>query len=108
MGEITVIACSGRLVEGAEAATLQDRLSALLPHAPRIVLNLAEVDFLDSSGIGLLVRFVVRTRRDGGDLKLCAVPPRITEVLKATRLGRCSTRKPARPRPSPRSINVRN
>ena len=85
VGDITVITCSGRIVEGPASAALQDNLS-LLSHNRRVVLNLADVTFIDSSGLGLLVRLLTRSRAAGGTLRLCAVPTRVAEVLKITRL----------------------
>jgi len=86
VGEITVIACGGRLVEGAESQALQERVYALLPHEPFIILDLGAVDFIDSSGLGLLVRLLNRARAAQGDLKLCAATARAREVLRLTRL----------------------
>jgi anti-sigma B factor antagonist len=86
IGPITVVTCSGRIVEGPEAQALQQHVSDLLPIRPHIVLDLGQVEFVDSSGLGLLVRFLSRTHQSRGGLKLCAVPPRVTEVLRVTRL----------------------
>ena len=85
VGDITVVTCSGRIVEGPESAALQQSL-ALLSQNPCVVLNLADVNFIDSSGLGLLVRLLTRSRAAGGSLRLCAVPPRISDVLRITRL----------------------
>jgi anti-anti-sigma factor len=87
VGPITVVDCTGRIVEGPESHALHEHLSELLPHQPHIILNLEHVDFVDSSGLGLLVRSLSRTRQAGGGLKLCAVPPRVAEVLRVTRLS---------------------
>ena len=86
VGEITVVQCSGRIVEGVESAALKDYLAARLPHYPCIVLNLAGVQFLDSAGLGLLARILTTARHAHGDLKLCAVPDKIVEVLRITNL----------------------
>jgi anti-sigma B factor antagonist len=86
VGDITVLTCSGRIVEGAESAQLDERVTGFLTHEPFIVLNLADVNFLDSSGLGLLVRLLARTQRANGGLKLCALPPRVSEILRMTRL----------------------
>ena len=86
VGEINVLTCKGRIAEGAESAQLEAHVTNLLPLQPFILLNLAEVHFLDSSGLGLLVRLHVKTARAGGGLKLCALPPRVTEILRMTRL----------------------
>jgi anti-anti-sigma factor len=87
VGDINVIACSGKIVGGPETDELQRVFDGLLPLEPHVVLNVAEVTFLDSAGIGALVRLLHRTRRAFGDLKLCHVPPRVAEVLRITRLG---------------------
>jgi anti-sigma B factor antagonist len=87
IGEITVVTCSGRIVEGPESEALQQHLSDLLPYHRYIILDLGQVDFVDSSGLGLLVRFLARTHTAQGGLKLCAVPPKVAEVLRLTRLG---------------------
>jgi len=86
VGDISVLTCQGRIGEGLESAQLEARVAELLPHGPWIVLNLAGVSFLDSSGLGLLVKLLARGRRAGGGLRLCALPPRVAEILKMTRL----------------------
>ena len=86
VGDISVLTCQGRIAEGPESAQLESHVADLLPHGPWIVLNLAEVSFLDSSGLGLLVKLLARGRRAGGGLRLCALPPRVADILKMTRL----------------------
>jgi anti-sigma B factor antagonist len=86
VGDISVFTCQGRIIEGPESARLGDEIGRLLPHEPFIVLDLAGVEFLDSAGLGLLVRMLGRVRAAGGGLKLCALPPRLTEILRMTRL----------------------
>ena len=56
VGEVIVIACSGNIVGGPEADELQHVIGKLLPLEPNVVLNVAEVAFLDSAGVGVLVR----------------------------------------------------
>jgi anti-sigma B factor antagonist len=87
VGGITVVTCSGRIVDGPEAAVLQQHLNDLLPDRRYIVLDLAEVKSIDSSGLGLLVRLLTRIQAAHGHLKLCGVPANIGEVLRVTRLG---------------------
>jgi anti-sigma B factor antagonist len=87
VGDITVVKCSGRITEGTESAALQQHLNDLFPLQPFIILDLGDVQFIDSSGLGLLVRLLARTERARGSLKLCAVPPNIREVLRVTRLA---------------------
>ncbi len=87
IGDLVVETCTGRIVEGAESAALQQTIAALLPDNPYLILDLAGVDFIDSGGLGLLVRLLSRARAAGGDMKLCAVPDRVREVLRITRLA---------------------
>jgi len=86
VGDIAVVRVTGRIVEGAESAALQKQIDGLIPFGPHLLLNLAAVDFMDSSGLGLLVRYLTRTRNAHGNLKLCALPAQLAEVLRVTRL----------------------
>ena len=86
VGDATVITCRGRIVAGKEAASLQHKLDALMPRNRHLVLHLGEVDFIDSSGLGLLVRYLVRARHGSGTLSVCAVSSKIDEVLRITKL----------------------
>ena len=87
VGDVTVVTCRGRLIAGAESAGLQQRLDALIAANPQIVLHLGGVEFIDSGGLGLLVRCLMRARNAHGDLKVCAVSSKINEVLRIARLA---------------------
>ena len=87
VGDVNVVTCRGRLVGGEESAALEKCVAGLLPHRPHIVLDLSDLQFIDSSGLGLLVRCLARARSAHGGLKLCAVSPKIGEVLRVTRLA---------------------
>jgi anti-sigma B factor antagonist len=86
VGDITVVTCAGRIVEGPESAALQRLLDGLLADAPFLVLHLGAVDFMDSSGLGLLVRYATKAQNAHGSLKFCALSPKIVEVLAVTHL----------------------
>ena len=86
VGEVTVIKCKGRIVEGDESAPLVKQVTSLLSNEPFVVLHLEHVEFIDSGGLGLLVRLRSKAQNAGGDVKLCALPPRIAEILRVTRL----------------------
>ncbi len=85
IGDITVLKCEGRIVDGAESAALRQSVNDVLERTPAIVLDLADVHFIDSSGLGMLVRVLARTGQD--NLKLCGLTTRISETLKITRLS---------------------
>jgi anti-anti-sigma factor len=85
-GHVAVVTCRGRLIQ-TEAASLERALDELLPLQPNIVLHLGDITFVDSSGLGLLVRYLARARHAGGGLKLCAVSPKVAEALRVTRMA---------------------
>src|SRR5579864_6097341 len=86
LGRVVVIKAAGRIVAGPEAQKVESHLSKLHTDCRDLVLDVAEVSFIDSSGLGTLVRLVARIRRSGGDLKLCAAPPLVHRLLKLTNL----------------------
>jgi anti-sigma B factor antagonist len=83
--DVAIVNCVGRIGEGAESTALREHVDQVLQSAPAIILDLGGVQFIDSSGLGLLVRIVARTGQ--GNLKLCAVPARVGHLLKMTRLA---------------------
>jgi anti-anti-sigma factor len=86
VGEVTVVTCSGRIVEGEESAAFQAHLDAVMAVNPRILLHLGEVTFVDSAGLGMLVRYLTRARNSSGTLGICAISPALDRVLTLTRL----------------------
>ena len=55
MEGVLVVDCSGRLVFGEESASLRDTVKKLLAQSPKVVMNLREVNYIDSGGLGTLV-----------------------------------------------------
>jgi len=86
VGRVTIIRCKGRLIAGNEVEALRSHISWLLRDHRAIVLHLGEVAFLDSSGLGTIVRSLSSTRQARGDLKLCDVPKHIQKVLQLSHL----------------------
>lgn len=86
VGRVTVVRCSGRMVAGAEADSVRRHITELLPAEKHVVLHLGEVTFMDSSGLGTMVRMLATARRAGGDIKLCQVTGEVSTVLKVTNL----------------------
>jgi anti-sigma B factor antagonist len=84
---INIVALSGRLVLGEELAAFQDRMDALTEAGvTRLLLDLAEVSYVDSSGLGALVALHSRVKRDGGVVKLVHVGKKQLELLILTKL----------------------
>jgi anti-sigma B factor antagonist len=71
LGNVKLLKISGRITLGAGVDRLRDTLEDLLVNgANRWILDLADVGMIDSSGIGLLVRYLTTAKQQGGDLKL--------------------------------------
>jgi len=84
---VAILNVSGRIVAGEECDTVRNTIKELLArNEARIVLNLAQVTRLDSTGIGMLVEAVVLAAKEGGRLKLVAVPRTIYNILYTHRL----------------------
>ena len=86
-GSVYVVRCAGRVVNGQESALLEETLKRGLREFTRVVLNVSEVNYVDSSGMGLIVRFLWHTRTRGGDLRLAGPTPFVTQLLEMTKLS---------------------
>ena len=88
VGRVTIVRCSGRIVAGGESEALRAHVAWLLRDRRAIVLHLGDVAFIDSSGLGAMVRAVTSTRQARGDLKLCGVPEHVNKVLHLSHLNK--------------------
>ena len=88
VGKVTVVQCSGRIVAGTEMEALRSHISGALKERKAFVLHLGEIAFIDSSGLGTMVRLLTSIRKSRGDLKLCNVPQGIEKLLQMTNLNR--------------------
>ncbi len=86
-GRVFVIKCAGRIVTGEEITVLEACIHRGLRESMRIVVQADEVTRVDSTGMGLLVRFLSHTRNRGGDLRLAGVPPFFGNLLRLTKLS---------------------
>jgi anti-sigma B factor antagonist len=86
VGRVTIVRCCGRIIAGAEAESLHNHLARLLQERKAIVLHLGEVAFVDSSGLGTMVRSLTSARQLRGDVKLCNLPVNIHNLLRMTHL----------------------
>jgi anti-sigma B factor antagonist len=86
VGRVTVVCCNGRIVSGGESEALRAHVAWLLHDRRSIVLHLGEVVFIDSSGLGTMVRTLTSVRQAHGDLKLCNVPEHVRKVLELSHL----------------------
>jgi anti-sigma B factor antagonist len=86
VGRVTIVCCNGRIIAGDESESLLAHVAWLLRDRRAIVLHLGEVEFIDSSGLGTIVRSLTSTRQVHGDLKLCNVPERVRKILELSQL----------------------
>jgi|YNPMSStandDraft_1061717.scaffolds.fasta_scaffold03561_8 anti-sigma B factor antagonist len=86
-GGVTVIACEGRITLGLASNTLRNLLrEALEGGAKKVVVDFSGATQLDSTGIGELVGALSLANERGAALRLAAMPPKIRELLRVTRL----------------------
>ena len=84
---VTVVDMSGRITLGEGSVVLRDRIRELLGQGQKkILLNLGEVTYIDSSGIGELVSAFTTVRNQGGELKLLNLTKKVHDLLQITKL----------------------
>jgi anti-sigma B factor antagonist len=84
---ITIMDCSGRITLGEGSVQLRDAVRDLLSKGSKqILLNLGDVTYIDSSGIGELVSAFTTVRNQGGDLKLLNLTKKVHDLLQITKL----------------------
>ncbi len=85
--DIVVIDVDGKVVLGDGDVEIKQAVDTLLQKGnTKIILNLAKVPYLDSAGLGEIIRCFTALRRSGGSLKLLAPNPRIVDLLNITKL----------------------
>lgn len=87
VGKVTVVDISGRITLGEGSSTLRNLTRDLLSQGRnKILLNLADVDYIDSSGIGELVSGYSSVKKNGGELKLLHLTRKVHDLLQITKL----------------------
>ena len=85
---VAVVALNGRLTLGGEVETFRDQMEALLASGQtRVALDLREVDYIDSSGLGCLVLLHTRAEKAGGVVVLFGLRQRQIELMIVTKLA---------------------
>ena len=84
---VTILDLSGRITLGEGSVQLRDAIRDLLAKGQKkILLNLADVNYIDSSGIGELVSAFTTTKNQGGELKLLNLTKKVNDLLQITKL----------------------
>lgn len=87
VGDVTVIDASGRITLGEGSSTIRDTIRDLTAKGnKKLLLNLGDVTYIDSSGIGELVSGFTSVTNQGGQLKLLNLTKRVQELLQITKL----------------------
>src|SRR5262249_24520822 len=84
---VTIVDLSGRITLGEGSIILRDTVRELIGKGnKKILLNLGDVNYIDSSGIGELVSSFTRVRNQGGELKLLSLTKKVHDLLQITKL----------------------
>ena len=87
LDDVVILDLSGRITMGEGTLVLRDRIGKLLAAGhQKFLLNLADVDYIDSSGLGELVSLFTTVRNQGGQLKLLNLTRRVQDLLQITKL----------------------
>ncbi len=86
-GGVVILELSGKIMGGPDATLLNDKLHELIEAGKtKIVANLKGVNWMNSSGLGILIGGLTTMRNSGGDLKLANITDRIQSLLMITKL----------------------
>jgi anti-sigma B factor antagonist len=87
VGDARILDIDGQIILGKGTMAIRNTIKDLLHNGvKKIVLNLAEVDYIDSSGVGELVSSFATVEKEGGQLKLLNLTAKVQEILAITRL----------------------
>ena len=83
---VVVVDCHGRIIFGDESLLLREAVKEQLKGCKNVIINLADVRYIDSGGLGTLVGLFTSARGLGGNVKLSALTERVGELLQVTKL----------------------
>jgi anti-sigma B factor antagonist len=84
---VTIVDCNGRITLGEGSIVLRDVVKDLLSKGQKkILMNLGDVNYIDSSGIGELVSAYTTVKNQGGELKLLNLTKKVHDLLQITKL----------------------
>jgi len=83
---VCIVDCSGRIVFGDESILLRDKVKQVLSAHKGVLLNLAEISYIDSGGLGTLVGLRTSAIMAGASLRLASLTKRVVDVMQITKL----------------------
>ncbi len=85
--DIVILALSGKIIGGPDATLFNDKLHDLIESGKnKVIADLSQVDWMNSSGLGILISALTTIRNSGGDLKIANGPEKIKNLLTITKL----------------------
>jgi anti-anti-sigma factor len=81
--DASIVRCTGKLVTGS-TGILQAEVRSLIPHAKRIVLDLTDLGYMDSSGLGSIIGLYVSVKSAGGQLEVINLSARVRQLFSIT------------------------
>jgi anti-sigma B factor antagonist len=87
VGDVMILDCSGKITLGEGTMAVRNAVKDILnENGKKIILNLGDVNYIDSSGIGELVSTYTTVQKNGGKFKLLNLTKKIQELLQITKL----------------------
>lgn len=87
-GKINTYLFYGELIDRGQATVLLDEIEEVIKkNENKILLNLADLKYLNSSGLNVIINILTKARKAGGDVAICNVNKKITELLIITKLN---------------------
>ena len=86
VNDVLIVDCSGRIVFGEEAGAIREFVKGALAKNKQVVLNLKNVSYIDSGGLGTLVGLYTSAHSAGGDIRLSQLTQRVGQLLQVTKL----------------------
>jgi anti-sigma B factor antagonist len=84
---IVILEPKGKILGGPDATTLKDQLQSLIDAGKtKVIIDLAQVDYMNSTGLGILISTLTTLKRAQGELKLANVTDKIQSLLTITKL----------------------
>lgn len=88
LNHVVVLDCLGRIVAGSDAVALETEVRKCISNQSNLIVNLSGVEFVDSSGLGLLVRLATSTRNTPSGIRFCSPIPAVQKVIAMALLDR--------------------
>jgi anti-sigma B factor antagonist len=88
VGNVSVLTLSASFLDASNAPALKQRVATLVERSPRLVLDMARVDFVDSSGCGAILTCLRQVNAMGGKLAVCGVSRPVHALFELVRMNR--------------------